>query len=73
VTGPIHCAQSASRGVEIYSGAECIARAETKQDAYNLALAVLMGPQKVGQVLVKHERIRMHIARCALTYILEGE
>lgn len=73
MTDPIHCAQSQSRGVEIYSGAECIARATTKQEAYNLALAVLMGPQKVGQVLVKHERIRMHIARCALTFVLEGQ
>lgn len=72
MTDPIHCAQSASRGVEIYSGAECIARATTRPEAYNLALAVMMGPQKVGDILIRDERIRMHIARCALTYILEG-
>jgi len=33
---------------------------------------MLMGPQKIGDIFIKDERIRMHIARCALTYILEA-
>lgn len=70
---PIHCAQSASRGVEIYSGADCIARAETGQQAHSLALAVLIGPQRISGILIQGKRIRMHIALCALAYILEGE
>jgi hypothetical protein len=70
---PIHCGQSADRGVEIWAGSKCLGRATTSTDAYQLALAMLMGPQKVGGALIRDERIRMHIARCALTYILEGE
>lgn len=73
MTNPIHCGQSQDRGVEIWAGSECLGRAVTKQEAYQLALAILMGPQKIGSVMVRNERIRMHIAMCALTYILEGE
>lgn len=68
---PIHCGQSADRGVEIWAGKKCLGRATTKQDAYQLALVMLMGPQKIGDVLIRDERIRMHISMCALTYILE--
>jgi hypothetical protein len=68
---PIHCGQSADRGVEIWAGSQCLGRATTSQEAYQLALVMLMGPQKIGDVLIRDERIRMHIARCALTYILE--
>lgn len=72
MTGPIHCGQSADRGVEIWAGSECLGRATDVQEAYTLAMVMLMGPQKIGGVLIRDVRIRMHIAKCALTYILEG-
>jgi hypothetical protein len=38
-----------------------------------LATVMLMGPQRLGLVLIRSERIRLNIAREALSYILEME
>jgi hypothetical protein len=68
---PLHWAQSPARGVEVYSGDECIARARTFGEAYGLALAMLIGPQKIGDVMVSDERQRIRIAHAALAYLVE--
>lgn len=70
---PIHCGQSQDRGVEVWAGGVCICEARTKQDAMTLATVMLMGPQRLGLVLIRSERIRLNIAREALSYILEME
>lgn len=70
---PIHCGQSQDRGVEVWAGGVCICTAKTKQEAMTLATVMLMGPQRLGLVLIRSERIRLNIAREALNYILEME
>lgn len=72
MTPPIHVGQSQDRGVEAWAGGACICTAKTKQDALTLATVMLMGPQRLGLVLIRSERTRLNIAREALTYILEG-
>lgn len=69
---PIHCGHSPTRGVEIYSGDECIARAVTIGEAEALALALLMGPQKINGTWIRPLRLRRVIAHHALSYIVEG-
>ena len=73
MTPPIHCEQSQDRGVEVWAGGVCICTARTKQEAMTLATVMLMGPQRLGLVLIRSERIRLNIAREALNYILEME
>ena len=69
---PVHSGQSQDRGVEIWAGAELLGRASTPDEAWTLAMVMLMGPQRIGGTLIRCERTRLNIARNAITYILEG-
>ena len=56
--------------VAVYRGRECIGSTGDKAEAANLALAMLLGPQMVGGVLIEDQRTRYGIARAALDVAL---
>ena len=69
---PVHSGQSQDRGVEIWVGAELLGRASSRDEAWTLAMVMLMGPQRIGGTLIRCERTRLNIARNAITYMIEG-
>ena len=69
---PVHSGQSQYLGVEVWSGSDLLGRASTRDEAWTLAMVMLMGPQKIGGTLIRCERTRLNIAQNAITYILEG-
>ena len=69
---PVHSGQSQGRGVEIWAGSDLLGRASTRDEAWTLAMVMLMGPQRIGGTLIRCERTRLNIAKNAIAYILEG-
>jgi hypothetical protein len=65
---PVHFAINNGK-VAIYQGNKVLGLIE-KQDAPRLALAMMIGPQQIGGVLISDERLRYGIARAALELTL---